>query len=289
MIIHDVVQGTWDWMQLRLGIPTASQFDRLITPKTLKPSSAQAIYRADLLAEWLLGHPLEWGSNGWVERGAWLEEEALTFYEMNQNVDVRKVGFISSDDGLCGGSPDGLVGEDGGVEIKVPSASMHMRYVLGLEPDYVGQCQGYMHLTGRKWWDLLSYSPTLPPVIYRVERNEAYQTALAPILRDFSRLVEQDKHRLYLYRTSGPDSEYAPIEDDELEQFHRELVNCQAEQVISDEEAQQALAYALDGRWRDIRRFRDTMRSRVIEGIRYQPRLVRDEPAAPAAQPDLGL
>lgn len=287
MIIHDVEQGTLDWMLLRLGLPTASQFDRLITPKTRKPSTAAANYRADLLAEWLMGHPIEWGSNGWMDRGTWMEKEAFQYYELNQNVDVVKVGFITSDDGSFGGSPDGLVGDDGGVELKVPNATMHTRYLLGLEPDYFGQCQGYMYLTGRKWWDLLSYNPSLPPVIYRLQRDESYIAALEPVLREFCKTVEADKHKHYLYRVKGPDPDYAPLEDDELHQIQRELTSAEAEGLVDEAHAQRVLSALMEGRWREVRRARDDIRRRFLEGppLSTPPRGEQFNPA----QEDLGL
>jgi hypothetical protein len=76
MIRLDLKQGTHEWLQARVGIPTASRFDDLITPKTRKPSSSATRYRNEILAEWILGHPIEWGTSQWMERGTELESEA---------------------------------------------------------------------------------------------------------------------------------------------------------------------------------------------------------------------
>lgn len=200
MKIHHVEQGSPEWLELRLGIPTASEFDRLLTPKTRKPAAARFKYRAELLAEWLLGYPLDSGSTAFMERGTGLEAEARRWYEFETGATVQRVGFITRDDGACGGSPDGLVGEDGGLEIKCPAAVQHVLYMLGEEPDYVGQCQGAMYLTGRPWWDFLSYNPILPPVLKRIPRDEEYIAALAEVIDSFCAGLELDRAALAEYR-----------------------------------------------------------------------------------------
>ena len=197
-------QGSLEWMQARLGMPTASQFDRLLTPKTLKPSSGHFKYRAELLAEWLMGQPLEWGTNAYMERGTELEDEARNYYAMLRGVDVAQVGFLTRDDGLAGGSPDGLIDPIGGLEIKCPMAAQHVRTMLGEDIGYKGQMQGYMYLTDREWWDFLSYNPELPPVIKRVERDEKYLAALVPVLEDFIGQLEEDKKTWAGHRVPRP-------------------------------------------------------------------------------------
>jgi hypothetical protein len=204
VIIHDVVQGSLEWMATRLGIPTASRYDELLTPKTRKPAAARHKYRAELVAEWLIGQPLEWGSTIWMERGTEMEDEARSYYQLQADVEVQRTGFISRADGLTGGSPDGLVGADGGLEIKCPGALQHVRYLLGEDPEYVGQVQGYMYLTDRAWWDVISYNPALPPVIHRVHRDEDYLAALVPVLDEFIGEVERDKARLAEHKINGP-------------------------------------------------------------------------------------
>lgn len=201
MKIHDVEQGTPEWLQLRLGIPTGSQFDRLLTPKTRKPAAARFKYRAELLAEWLLGYPIDNGSQTiWMERGTGLEAEARRWYEFEKGVTVQRVGFVTRDDGQVGCSPDGLVGDDGVLEIKCPSAVQHVLYLLGEEPDYLGQCQGSLYITGRRWVDFLSYNPALPPKLIRIHRDEEYIAALADVLDSFLAGLELDKAALGEYR-----------------------------------------------------------------------------------------
>ncbi|HUT57336.1 MAG TPA: YqaJ viral recombinase family protein [Phycisphaerae bacterium] len=203
----NVDQGTLEWAMGRLGIPTASCFDKLLTPQTRKPSTSRDPYRAELVAEWLMGQPLDWGTNAWMERGTELEDEARRWYEMDRGVDVEQVGLVLRDDGLVGGSPDGLVGADGGLEIKCPAAVQHVKYLLGIDDlatAHTGQVQGYMYLTGRASWDVLSYNPALPAVVVRVARDEDYQAALVAVLEPFIEQVEADKAKWAEYRVPRP-------------------------------------------------------------------------------------
>ena len=207
MITLDLEQGSTEWMMARLGIPTASRFDRLLTKKTRKPSVGQNPYRAELVAEYLMGQPLDWGTSAWMERGTELEDEARRWYEMDRGVNVAQVGLVLRDDGRVGCSPDGLVGEDGGLEIKCPAAVQHVKYLLGivdLAETHTGQVQGAMYLTGRKWWDVLSYNPALPAVQVRVAVDEEYQAALVAVLEPFVELVEADKLKWEEYRIPRP-------------------------------------------------------------------------------------
>lgn len=189
MIRFDFAQGGPEWVAIRLGIPTASRFDEILTPAKLSPSKGAGKYRNKLLAEWLTGYSMDEGQDSmWMERGRELEPRARAWYELQYDCDVEQVGFILRDDGEVGGSPDGLVGEDGGLEIKCPALHTHIGYMLNLETleaEYRGQCQGLMYLTGRVWWDLLSFNPELPSVVRRVWRDDTYIAALVKALDVF--------------------------------------------------------------------------------------------------------
>ncbi|HLS34240.1 MAG TPA: YqaJ viral recombinase family protein, partial [Brevibacterium sp.] len=127
MKILDVVQGSPEWLAARLGLPTCSQADRILTPARLRPASGAVTYRLQLLAEWVLGYPIEWsGSSAYMERGTELEAEARAAYEVEMGVDVEEVGLVLAPGGAFAGSPDGLVGEDGGLEIKCPALHTHI-------------------------------------------------------------------------------------------------------------------------------------------------------------------
>lgn len=203
MIVHDCRQGSEEWIKLRLGRPTCSQFDRIIAPRTLRASDGQAKYRTDLLIEWLTNEPIQSYTNEWTRRGIELESAALVWYELEYGCKTERPGFITRDDGLVGGSPDALVGSNGATEIKCPSPQVQQSYLAGKDPGYIGQCQGLLYVTEREWVDLLCYHPDLPPLVKRVERDERYQKALIPILEGFVMQLEQEKFRLSRARRPG--------------------------------------------------------------------------------------
>ena len=205
MIIVDCEQGTEEWEQARLGIPTASNYDKILTPKQLKVSTSDG-YLLDLLADWMLGWPVQSWSSGLSERGTVMEDKAREWYEFTTGVEVERVGFVLRDDKLTGGSPDGFVGEKGGVEIKVPGPKSHIEYLL-LDDDvnpHLGQIQGLMYLTGREWWDLVVYSEVLPPIVRRFERDEGYMVKLARALFIFNERLHEAKEKLSQYGRGGP-------------------------------------------------------------------------------------
>ena len=197
MIVHDCEQGTEQWLRVRAGLPTASAFDRILTPKKLKASESQDAYAAHLVAEWFLGEPIETGGSGFTDRGTGMEDEARKWYAFDRDCEVTKVGFVTTDDGLAGCSPDGLVGEDGLVEIKCPAAHTHMQYLLhGFGTDYILQVQGQLWVTGRKWCDRFAFHPVFPKVIERIERDETIIAAIDKEVRAFVEKLSDFKARL---------------------------------------------------------------------------------------------
>src|ERR1700734_694466 len=171
MIVHNCTQGSEQWLALRLGVVTASEFDKIITPKELQLSKASKKYMVVKLAEWILGAPLEAydvGAHGWGKRGKDLELEAVRYYEMERDVEISAVGFITTDDGMIGCSPDRLIGDDGLLELKCPSLEVHVSYMLdpgSLAAEYRLQTQGQMWVSGRHCGDIMSYYPGFPAVV----------------------------------------------------------------------------------------------------------------------------
>jgi hypothetical protein len=199
MKIIDCVQGTPEWRQARAGIVTASCLEKIISPIRLKPSAQQDDYLARLVSEWFLGEPLDDASGAYQQRGTELEAEARSWYSFDTNNDVQQVGFCITDDGNVGCSPDGLIGEDGGLELKCPGIETHVRYIgdeTRLVNEYRCQVQGCLYVTNRKWWDLCSFSPVLPSVRVRVTRDEAFLTALTDELTRFIEKLNAAKAKL---------------------------------------------------------------------------------------------
>ncbi len=196
MIILDCEQLSEEWFAARCGIPSASRFDKLITP-TGKPSTSATAYRRELLAEWVTGEKQQIKQSEWMIRGIEMEPEAREYYEFTTDTEVREVGLIFRDeDRLVSCSPDGLINADGrtsgrvgegGLEIKCPAPGTHVGYLIDnkLPTAYVPQVQGSMYVSGLDYWDFMSYCPGIDPVLIRVERDTAWLAKFAPILDSF--------------------------------------------------------------------------------------------------------
>lgn len=199
MIIHDVEQGTPAWLKLRLGIPTASDFDKIVTPAKGDLSKSSAKYRNYLLAERLMGEPLDSLDNlQWIERGKLLEPQAVSQYEFTNDIETRAVGFITTDDGRIGASPDRLViGQPGGVEIKCPAPQTHVGYSLdGQGADYRCQVQGQLWVAELDWVDFYSFHPSMPPVLIRTGRDEPFIARLSAALLQFCDELDEAEERI---------------------------------------------------------------------------------------------
>lgn len=178
MTTFDTPQRSEQWFEARRGLPTCSRFDQILTAVQGKPSSAQEKLINELLAESLCP-PEEGFLKSYVspemEQGMKLEAEARCAYEIEHATEpVREVGFILADCEMFGGSPDALVGENGGVELKCCNAATHIGYFRAgvLPSEYRCQLHGYLIVTGRAWWDFFSYARNLPPFRLRVKRDD---------------------------------------------------------------------------------------------------------------------
>lgn len=175
MRVSNHEQGSEEWLQSRLGRPTASNFGKLITPTGKASSSAQG-YIDQLIAERITGEMPEFFKSEAMQRGNDLEPHAKATYEFQNDVEVVEVGLCLHDDYECGCSPDGLIGEDGGIEIKCPLPGTHISYLRDgcIPAKYIPQVQGCLWITGREWWDFMSYHPSMKDLVVRVYRDEPY-------------------------------------------------------------------------------------------------------------------
>lgn len=192
MKILEMEQGSPEWHAARCGIPTASCFDMLVTSKG-EQSKQRTKYMYRLAGERVCGVAEESYQSAAMQRGKEIEDEARSFYEFTTGESVRKVGFCLSDCGRWGASPDGLVGQDGLLEIKCPTLAVHVGYLLdGKVPtDYFQQTQGQLYVTGRKWSDFISYYSGLRPLLIRVTPDPAFHVALENELNGFCNELEQ--------------------------------------------------------------------------------------------------
>lgn len=200
MKIHtEFQQGSALWMQARAGIPTASEFDQLVSPEwKARTGQMPRSYLATKLAEWWIGGPLLGFNSFATEQGQILEDEAKPWYCLEYGEAVTSVGLCTTDDGMIGCSPDGLLGADGGLEIKCPSIETHVGYLLdgGLPKEYRAQVQGGLFVTGRPWWRFVSYRRQLPALVLTIERDEEAQSALRTALAEFLVRLQSGKQRL---------------------------------------------------------------------------------------------
>jgi hypothetical protein len=223
--IIDVQQGSADWFHARLGIPTASCFDQIVTPVRCELSKSAAKYAYRLVAERLLNTPAEsLEGQQWMERGQELEPAAVRQYEFVQDVETRPVGFITTDDGLLGASPDRLVkGRAIGLEIKCPAPHTQIGYLLdGHNEAYRPQVQGQMLVAELERVDFYAYHPRMPACLIETPRDEAYIGRLAAALAAFNeQLFAMVERARALGLFQAYESVLTPVEKEEAEAIHQ--------------------------------------------------------------------
>ena len=190
-------QRSKEWFAARLGCPSGSGFSKLIKADG-KPSSSADTYINELIAQKVIGEIPETYENEWMIRGRELEPDAKAWYEFANGVTVQDVGFIKHDHFECGVSPDGLVNADGGLEIKCPAPSTHVKYLRDgkLPAIYKPQVMGCMWITGRKWWDFLSYHPSMPPFLIRVHWDSDYIVALSKEVEKACEIIAEETRKI---------------------------------------------------------------------------------------------
>lgn len=179
---------------LRAGIPTASELNALVTPKfAIKKGEGTKTYLAEKVAEAWQGGPLPTFQGYDMETGALQESEARTWFEFAHDAEIKRVGFITTDDGRAGCSPDGLLSDDCGLEIKCPKAETQTRYLLAgvLPEEYEHQVHGCMFVTGFNQWKFISYRRNFPALVLTIERDEAKIAIIREALEMFA--AEFDK------------------------------------------------------------------------------------------------
>lgn len=202
---RDVCQGDAEWVRLRLGKPTASEFHRFMTTNfELREKGQRDKYLNEKLAESLLGHALPGGGSWATEQGQMMEGEARKWFAYAYDCEPRCVGFVDNEEARCGCSPDSLIGEDAGLELKVPYPQTHIGYVRGgkVPSEYVQQVHGSLYVTGRARWYFLSYRREAKfedagKFVLTVERDEKIMSkiraCIAGILSEFDAALSKIK------------------------------------------------------------------------------------------------
>ena len=182
-------QRTEEWYQARLGKVTASRIADIVA-KTQKGAYTQkrVDYMNELLCERLTGQREEKYTSSDMQRGTELEEQARQMYELESARDVSEIAFVPHPRiQMNGASPDGLIEEEGLLEIKCPKTATHLAFLENKQPKfkYICQMQWQMACTGRKWCDFVSYDDRLP-------ENLAYRSVHIPRDDDFIQSLEQE-------------------------------------------------------------------------------------------------
>lgn len=185
-------QGSEEWFRARMGIPTASEFETVLSKgKGNAPSKVRRTYMLRMIGERMTGEPIESFSNGHMERGRVMEAEARQQYAFVSDVDPVLVGFARNDtvcNGPIGASPDSLIGDTGTLEVKTKLQHLHLEVLLAdaVPEDHIPQIQGQLLVTEREWCDFVSYWPSLPLFVKRVYRDEAFIANLVSELNRFN-------------------------------------------------------------------------------------------------------
>lgn len=219
-IYADVAQGTPEWRKLRMGIPTASGADKLITP-TGKLSSQWRGYAYELVTERLL-HEVSETLDGisYIERGRDLEADAVQQYELVNDVRTARVGIILTDDGRWGASPDRLIlgprddlasiPPKAGLEIKCPKAKTHVGYLIDSDaPAYKPQVQFQIMVCEFSYVDFCSYHPMCPPFQKRIFPDLEFIKALRDATERLSDTVDEWAEKALTLGTFQPFDEMA--------------------------------------------------------------------------------
>lgn len=179
-IIETCEQGGAEWHKMRLGKVTASRMkDVLSKGRGAAPSKTAETYTMELLAEKLTGEAKPFFENDAMKWGTETEPQARAMYELKSGNTVKEVAFIIKDESI-GVSPDGLIGDDGMLEIKCPTTITQIKRALtdNYSKDYYEQIQMQLWVAERQWCDFLSFDPRLDIdagyLLQRVERDEEF-------------------------------------------------------------------------------------------------------------------
>lgn len=189
-------QGTDAWRRDRLGHCTASRFSDVLAAIKSGEAAVRRNYRAELVCERLTNHPTEHFTTAEMRHGTEQEPYARMAYEALTGSVVIEQEFIKHPSiAWCGASPDGYVGVHGGVEIKCPNTAQHIDTLLkGMAGDHIAQVQGNLWISGRSWWDFISFDDRLPTkmrlYVQRVQRDEEYISHLIKEVKAFLASVD---------------------------------------------------------------------------------------------------
>jgi putative phage-type endonuclease len=174
-------QGTEEWFAARLGRVTASRVQDIVARTKTGYAASRDNYLAQLVCERLTGKGAESFTNAAMAHGTETEPLARAAYEMKNSVLVDEIGFVQHPTLMAGASPDGMVGQDGLIEIKCPQTNTHIETLLSgkIPSKYKAQMTWQMICTGRKWCDFISFDPRLPQELQMFVQRYPYDAEYA--------------------------------------------------------------------------------------------------------------
>jgi hypothetical protein len=195
----DCEQCSEEWYAARLGIPTASEFHTVLAKGQ---GITRKTYLLKLAGEILTGEPQEGWSNPHMDRGKIMEEEARALYAFLYDAEIERVGFLKN--GRTGWSPDGLIGTNGGIEIKTALPHILIDKLLkdDFPPEHKAQVQGGLRVGEREWIDLVIYWPKLPLFVKRAYRDDVYIKTLSDEVDRFNDELAQTVEKIRSYGMS---------------------------------------------------------------------------------------
>jgi putative phage-type endonuclease len=203
----EIVQGSPEWFAQRLGKVTASRIKDVMAKGKTGEASTRATYRAQLVAERLSGKVAEGFTTASMKWGTDCEPLARAAYEAETGNLVTEVAMIEHPTiKMAGASPDGLIGKEGGIEVKCPETKTHIDTILSdkAPSEYVLQMQWQMACAGMKWVDFISFDPRMPSdmqlFVKRVERDEAKIAEIETEVKKFLAEVEQTIEKLNAWK-----------------------------------------------------------------------------------------
>lgn len=196
MKIHNIEQGSQEWFDIRKMKMTASKAQAIGSN-----GAGLKTYIMELMAESIAKVPEDRYTNADIEAGNNLESDARALYELETGFEVKKVGFVELDE-YVGASPDGLIDDNGGIEIKCKNNKKHFEVILNgekaIESQYIWQMQMQMWVCNLKWVDFVSFNPNFEQslVVYRIMRDETMIEKLKIGVESGKKMIEEIKNKL---------------------------------------------------------------------------------------------
>ena len=203
-------QRSPEWFKARLGIPTASNFEKIIT-KAGSPSDQAHSYMSKLICERIFKRSFQEQLDvKWVRHGRKYEDEAVKQFEHATGFRTSPVGFVTSGCRRWGCSPDRLIDAKTALEVKCPSPWRQLEYLMyGPGNNYKQQVQGQMLVGGYEKVYFFSYFPGMPFVIVETERDNKFIKSMEAILSEFSKTLDEETKKIEIFYTIWPNvSEY---------------------------------------------------------------------------------